>query len=95
MGARLDALERARRREQLLEMALGVFDAAGVVRLQLHREADVSSVSDLLVYSLDELEAVAERKGGIRRILDEKWAKAYKANISRGVFGRSNLSNAA
>jgi hypothetical protein len=52
MGARLDALGRAERREQLLEMALGVFDAAGVVRLRLHREADVASVSDLLVYSL-------------------------------------------
>src|SRR5262249_19524913 len=56
MGARLDTLERAKKREQLLEMALGVFDATGVVRLQLHREADVSSVGDVLVYSLDEWE---------------------------------------
>jgi hypothetical protein len=30
---------------------LDVFDAAGVVRLRLHREDDVSRVSDLLVYS--------------------------------------------
>lgn len=75
MGARLDTLARTRKREQLLEMALGVFDATGVVRLSLHREADVSSLSDLILYSLDELEAIAARKGGIRRLLDEKWAK--------------------
>ena len=86
MGARLDALERTTKRAQLLEMALGVFDAAGVVRLQLHREADVSRVGDLLVYSLEELEAIAERKGGIRRLLDEKWTKVYKANAPRGLF---------
>jgi hypothetical protein len=77
MGARLDNLERTKKREQLLEMALGVFDAAGVVRLQLHREADVSRVSDLLVYSLEELEAIAERKGSIRQLLDDKWSKVY------------------
>lgn len=41
-GARLDALTRTKKRAQLLKMALGVFDAASVVRLQFHREADVS-----------------------------------------------------
>jgi hypothetical protein len=95
MGARLDALARTRKREQLLEMALGVFDAAGVVRLRLHREADVASVSDLLVYNLEELEAVAEQKGGIRRLLDEKWAKVYKANNPRGLFTRAGRERAA
>ena len=94
MGARLDVLARTRKREQLLEMALGVFDAAGVVRLQLHREADVASVSDLVVYSLEELEAVAEAKGGIRRLLDEKWAKVYKAQSSRCLFTSSELRQA-
>jgi hypothetical protein len=86
MGARLDALERTKKREQLLEMALGVLDAVGVVRLRLHREADVSSVGDLLIYSLEELEAIAERKGGIGRLLDEKWAKAYKVSSPHGLF---------
>ncbi len=95
MGARLDALERARKQEQLLEMALGVFDAAGVVRLRLPREADVSTVSDLLVYSLDELETIAGRKGGIRRLLDEKWAKAYKASAPRSLFTGAELRGAA
>jgi hypothetical protein len=95
MGARLDALERTRKREQLLEMALGVFDAAGVVRLRLHREADVSNVSDLLIYSLEEMEAVAQQKGGIRRLLDEKWVKVYKASSPRGLFTRTDLRQAA
>ncbi len=60
-------------------MALGVFDAAGVVRLNTHREANVSSVSDLPVYSLEELrEAVADQKGDIRRLPDEKGRKAIR-----------------
>jgi hypothetical protein len=94
-GPQLDALARTKKREQLLEMALGVFDAAGVVRLRLHREADVSTVSDLLVYSLDELEAVASRRGGIRQLLDEKWARIYKAGSPRGLFARTELRAAA
>jgi hypothetical protein len=88
MGARLDALRRTRKREQLLEMALGVFDATGVVRLRPHRESDVRSVSDLLVYSLEELEAVAERKGGIRRLLNDKWRHVYRANAPLTLFSR-------
>jgi hypothetical protein len=95
MGARLDAFARIRKGEQLLEMALSVFDAAGVVRLRLHREADVASVSDLLVYSLEELEAVAAQKGGIRRLLEEKWEKVYKASSPRGLFSRAELRQAA
>lgn len=75
-------------------MVLGVFDTAGVVRLRLHREADVASVSDLLVYSLEELEAIAKRKGGIRRLLDEKWSKAYKASAPRGLFSRRETRTA-
>ena len=74
---------------------LGVFDAAGVVRLWLHREADVTNVGDLLVYSLEEWEALAEQKGGIRRLLDEKWAKVYRARAPRGVFARGAVRHAA
>jgi hypothetical protein len=82
----LERFSTPKRREQLLEMALGVFDATGVVRLRLHREADVTSVGDLLVYSLDELEAMAERKGGMRRLIDEKWAKVYRIHTPRDRF---------
>jgi hypothetical protein len=95
MGARLDTLARTRKREQLLEMALGVFDAAGVVRLRLHREADVANVSDLLVYSLEELETIAEQKGGIRLLLDEKWVKVYQARSPRGLFRSAQMRAAA
>lgn len=86
MGAKLDTAARAKRVEQLLDMALGVFTSAGVVHLQLGREADVAQVSDLLLYSLDELEAIAQEKGGIRTLLDEKWRKVYKASAPRGMF---------
>ena len=72
-------------------MALGVFDAAGVMRLRLQREADESSFSGLLVDSFDELEAVAERKGGTRRPLDEKWTPAHKASRPPGLFSHPEM----
>jgi hypothetical protein len=68
MGARLDALEWTNKRVQVV----GIFDAAGVVRLRLHREADASSVGDLLVYGLGGLPLIAGRTSGMRRLLDEK-----------------------
>lgn len=86
LGARLDSVRRWERRQQLLEMAFGVFSSAGVVELRLQREADVSSVGDLLLYSLDELEAIATRKGGMPALVEEKWRKVYKASAPRGLF---------
>lgn len=85
-GARVDSAARVAKVEQLLEMALGVFTSAGVVRLRLGREGDVSSVGDLVVYSLDEWEALAQAKGGIRQLLDEKWRRVYQAASPRGMF---------
>jgi hypothetical protein len=50
-----------------------------------------AGVVDLLVYSLEELEAVAEQKGSIRRLLDEKWTRAYRAQAPRGLFSRLEM----
>ncbi len=50
--------------------------------------AGLSGFGDLLGYNLDELEAVAEAKGGIRRLLGERWAQTYKAASPRGLFGK-------
>ena len=86
LGARLDTPTRAEKRVLLLDMALGVFSSAGVVYLRVQREADVSNLGDLLLYSLDDLEEIAAEKGGIRQLLDEKWRKVYKANTPRGLF---------
>jgi hypothetical protein len=94
LGARLDSLKRWEWRQQLLEMALGVFTSAGVVELRLHRESDVSRVGDLLLYSLDELEAIAADKGGIRALLDEKWRKVYKTGAPGGFTLRSAVAAA-
>lgn len=49
--------------------------------------ANVSTLGDLLLYSLDELEQIAAEKGGIRTLLDEKRLKVYKASSPRGLFG--------
>jgi hypothetical protein len=86
LGARLDTPTRTEKRAQLLDMALGIFTSAGVVHLRMQREADVSNLGDLLLYSLDDLEEIATEKGGIRQLLDEKWRKVYNANTPRGVF---------
>ena len=75
-------------------MALGAFSSAGVVRLRVHREADVSNLGDLLLYGLNDLEDIASQKGGIRHLLDETWRKVYKASSSRGVFMTTALPKA-
>ncbi|HEV8193928.1 MAG TPA: hypothetical protein VGP82_20960 [Ktedonobacterales bacterium] len=61
LAARLDTPTRAQKRAQLLDMALGVFTSAGVVHVRVRREADVSNLGDLLLYSLDDLEAIAAK----------------------------------
>jgi hypothetical protein len=61
----------------------------------VQREADVSNLGDLLLYSLDDLEEIAAQKGGIRQLLDEKWRKVYKANAPRGLFSPSEMHHAA
>ncbi len=91
LGARLDTPTRAQKRAQLLDMALGVFTSAGVVYLRVQREADVSNLGDLLLYSLDDLEEIAAKKGGIRQVLDEKWRKVYQANAPRGLFTKGEM----
>jgi hypothetical protein len=91
LGARLDTPPRAEKRAQLLDMALGVFTSAGVVHLRVQREADVSNLGDLLLYSLDDLEEIAAKKGGIRQLLDEKWRKVYKAGTPRGLFSAAEM----
>ena len=62
---------------------------------QLPCEADVSSVSDLLVYSLEEWVMVALQKGGVQRLLNEKWCKIYKANFPRCMFTHNEAQHAA
>ena len=58
LGARLDMPTRATKRKLLLDIALDVFTSAGIAHLQVQREADVSNLGDLLLYSLDELEEI-------------------------------------
>ncbi len=91
MGARLDSITHLKRREQLLDMALGVFTSAGVTHLQLPEHGALTCVSDLLLHSLDELEAIAEEKGGVCALLDEKWRKVYKTNASLGLFTKVEM----
>jgi len=66
-------------------MALGTLASAGVARLELPAEGAVSSVADLVLNGLDELEAIAAEKGGVRLLLDEKWCRLYQAASPRGM----------
>jgi len=51
----------------------------------------MSNVGDLLLYSLDELEAIAAGKGGIRALLDEKWRTVFQANAPRDLFTKAEM----
>jgi hypothetical protein len=66
-----------------------------LVDLAQAAEDEVTYVSDLLVYSLDELEAIAAEKGSIRQLLDEQWRKVYKASAPRGMFSEPHQRRAA
>jgi len=82
----LASQRQAERREQLLHMALGIFAGAGVARLELPTEGAMSTVADLVLNGLVELEAIAEEKGGVRLLLDEKWRRLYKTISPRGML---------
>ncbi|HEX6542864.1 MAG TPA: hypothetical protein VF040_13995 [Ktedonobacterales bacterium] len=70
----------------LLDMAVGVFTSGGVARPRVQRKADVSNLGDLLLYNLDDLEAIVVEKGEICQPLDETWRKVYKAGTPHGHF---------
>jgi hypothetical protein len=69
--------------QELAEMALGVFAAEGVVKAELPR---VGSVAELLCELVDEIEELADAKGGVGQVLHDKWCKLYKVNPPRGLF---------
>jgi hypothetical protein len=78
MGERFS---RAEQLEHRVQMLLGVFSAKGAPPLELK---PAYSFGDLLTQHLDELEQEAERKGGITQILEEGFARAFKAVLSLG-----------
>ncbi len=78
MGARWDRVEML---EHHIQMLLGIFAAKGVLPLEFK---PAHSVGDLLMQHLDELEAEAEHKGGIARVLDDHFARVYKVVLPRG-----------
>ena len=43
---------------------------------------------------MDDLEERAAEKGAIQQLLDEKWRKVYKTNISRGLFTHGQMRDA-
>jgi len=61
------------------------------VDLRLPEQGAITSVSDLLLFSLDESEAIADEKGGILALLDTKWRKVYKTAAPRGLFTRGEM----
>ena len=73
--------ERFRRVEQIeqrVQMLLGIFASHGVLPLEFK---PAYSVGDLLLQHLEALEQEAEKKGGVRQVLAEHFAKVYKVTI--------------
>lgn len=80
MGARLARVEQVRHRMQML---LGIFSARGVLPLHLK---PAHNVADLLLQHLDDLEAEAEEKGGLTKVLTDHFAKVYKVSAPSDFF---------
>ncbi len=75
MGASVEHPEKVK---HLVQMLLGIFAAHGVLALG---DKPVMSVGDLLTQHLELLEAEAEDKGGVGRVLAEHYAKVYKVAL--------------
>ena len=89
MGARLARVEQVRHRVQML---LGIFSARGVLPLHLK---PAHNVADLLLQHLDDLEAEAEEKGGLAKVLTDHFAKVYKVAAPCELFLPRSESSAA
>ncbi len=72
MGERFARVQRVEHRVQML---LGILSAKGVLPLEFK---PAYSVGDLLVQHLGDLEAEAERKGGVEQVLADHFAKVYR-----------------
>jgi hypothetical protein len=79
MGERFARLQQVEHRVQML---LGAFGAKGVLPLEFK---PACSVKDLLAQHVGDLEAEAERKGGVERVLSVHFAKVYKVALPCGL----------
>lgn len=79
MGERFS---RAEQLEHRVQMLLGIFSAKGVLPLEFK---PAHSVGDLLAQHLDELEAAAEEKGGITRMVEDHFARLYRVELWRAA----------
>ncbi len=61
--------------EQLAHIAGGTFAIAGVLKQQLPA---VGEMPDLILHIADDLEQIAQYKGGVSQMLYDKWCKEYK-----------------
>jgi hypothetical protein len=78
MGARWERVEAVEHRVQML---LGIFAARGVLPLEFK---PAHSVGDLLVQHLDDLEHVAQDKGGVGQVVADHFARVYKVRLPLG-----------
>jgi hypothetical protein len=77
------AQERAERVRHRLQTLLGVFDAYGVTARQVK---PIVSVGDLVAQHLEALEAEADEKGGVARLLHDHFQKLYKVSAPLSQF---------
>jgi len=79
MGARWGRVERLEHRVQML---LGIFAARGVLPLEFK---PAHSVGDLVLQHLDDLEQEAEKKGGVRQVVADHFARVYKVSLPQAA----------
>jgi hypothetical protein len=75
--------------EQLAHMAGGTFAISGVLKQQLPTVADMP---DLMLHIADELEQIAQYKGGVPQMLYDKWCKEYKVVPPLRLFQLCHVS---
>ena len=73
--------------QHLTQMGLGVFASAGVIGEEL---PPFEQVGDVLEYLCDDLEEVAQKKGGMPQLMHDKRSKIYKVAVPKDAFKRKH-----
>lgn len=71
--------------QHLTKMGLGVFASEGVIGEEI---LPFQQVGDVLEYLCDDLEAIAQEKGGMPQVLYDKRSKIFKQAIPKSAFKR-------
>jgi hypothetical protein len=75
--------------EHLAHVAGGLFAISGVLKQDL---PSIATMPDLMLFIADELDKIAQYKGGVAQMLYDKWCREYKVMPPQRLLQRSRIA---